>query len=274
MPRTFLWILLAGAALYGFYVGYYGLMQRRILFPRHMLPPAGRPPIEAETLWISTSSGQVEAWLLPPQDADSPGPHPALIVAHGNAQLIDDWPEIVRGARAYGLQVLLVEFPGYGRSAGSPAERSITEAFSAAYDTLCQRDDVDRDRILALGWSVGVGAACALAREREIAALLLISGFTSTGAVARGMLVPSFLVRDRFDNLKVLRQFDGPVLVAHGRFDRTIGYRHGLRLSRAARRGELLTYESGHNDCPPNWDLFWRDAESFLGKLELPFSNP
>jgi hypothetical protein len=26
----------------------------------------------------------------------------------------------------------------------------------------------------------------------------------------------------------------------------------------------MITYKSGHNDCPPSWEVFWRDMELFL----------
>jgi hypothetical protein len=34
----------------------------------------------------------------------------------------------------------------------------------------------------------------------------------------------------------------------------------------------MITYDSQHNDCPPNWDTFWRDVESFLRKAGI-FEN-
>jgi hypothetical protein len=30
--------------------------------------------------------------------------------------------------------------------------------------------------------------------------------------------------------------------------------------------GKLISYEAGHNDCPPNWNVFWQDVEEFLGQ--------
>jgi hypothetical protein len=26
----------------------------------------------------------------------------------------------------------------------------------------------------------------------------------------------------------------------------------------------MIAYDAGHNDCPPDWSVFWRDAEEFL----------
>ncbi|MCG2830167.1 MAG: hypothetical protein L6302_03875, partial [Desulfobacteraceae bacterium] len=46
-----------------------------------------------EKIWLSTSSGKVEAWFLPPAPGHNKGACPAVIFAHGNAELIDFWKE-------------------------------------------------------------------------------------------------------------------------------------------------------------------------------------
>ena len=94
--------------------------------------------------------------------------------------------------------------------------------------------------------------------------MILLSTFTSIQAFASSFLVPQFLVRDPFDNLAVVQSFDGPTLVAHGEEDRIVPYAHGQALHRAAKRGKMLSYASGHNDCPPDWDAFVDEIMAFL----------
>jgi fermentation-respiration switch protein FrsA (DUF1100 family) len=163
-----------------------------------------------------------------------------------------------------GIGVLLVEYPGYGRSKGTPSQSSITETFVTAYDMLTARADVDASKIILVGRSLGGGAVCALAAKRPAAVLILMSTFTSARSFATKYLIPGFLVRDPFDNLSVVRSFYGPVLIMHGKRDEVIPYKHGLALHRAARNGKMITYDSGHNDSPPDWDIFFREVESFL----------
>ena len=87
--------------------------------------------------------------------------------AHGNAELIDYWPEEFDEPRRWGAGVLLVEYPGYGRSDGAPSQDSITESMLAAYDWARQHADVDASRIIPYGRSLGGGAA-AIARTRRV----------------------------------------------------------------------------------------------------------
>jgi hypothetical protein len=146
----------------------------------------------------------------------------------------------------------------------------------AAYDALVARKDVDPSRIVLFGRSLGGGAVCALAAKRPSAALILLSTFTSVQSLASHFLVPGFLVLDPFDNLALVGSYSGPVLVVHGSNDNLIPYDHGTALYRAAQRGKMLTYDCRHNDCPPSWDAFWQDVESFLlgaGIISAPKSD-
>lgn len=272
MPiKIVLWTLL----FYLVYGGFVFLMQRQIMFPRYLIetPPKGVDPPFLRKIWIKTSFGKTEAWFLPPESMNRAEPSPVVIFAHGNGEIIDFWPNELQRFNRLGIAVLLVEYPGYGRSEGTPSQKSIAETFSSAYDFLIARKDVDPAKIILFGRSLGGGAVCTLAAERPSAALILMSTFTSARSFAKKYLVPGFLVRDPFDNLAVVRDYPKPVLLIHGKFDEVIPYSHGTRLYKAAHYAEMITYESGHNDCPPDWEIFWRDLEVFLstsGIIENP----
>jgi pimeloyl-ACP methyl ester carboxylesterase len=241
-------------------------MQRHMMFPRSFIetPPYNQNIAGLEKIWLETSFGKVETWFLPPRSDHHSKPAPAVIFAHGNGELIDFWPYELKKFNQLGLGLLLVEYPGYGRSKGSPSQKSITETFNAAYDVLVVREDVDPAKIVLFGRSLGGGAVCALAANRPSAALILMSTFISARSFAAKYLAPPFLVRDPFDNLSIVEKYPGPVLVVHGKYDTVIPYAHGNRLYRATKRGKMKTYDCGHNDCPANWDIFWQDIESFL----------
>ena len=253
--------------LYIAYCGLLFLLQRHIIFPRYQIPQpaqADLPMAGFEKIWLDTAGGKVEAWFIPAGKSPSPNPQPVVIFGHGNGEIIDYWPEELGKFARLGIGLLLVEYPGYGRSAGNPSEKSVTQTFVAAHDWVTSRTDIDSSGIILLGRSLGGGAVCALARHRPSAALILMSTFTSAKSFAKKFLVPSILVRDPFDNLSVVENYPGPVLIMHGKHDTIIPYSHGKALHAAAKRGEMITYNAGHNDCPPDWDKFWKDVERFL----------
>jgi fermentation-respiration switch protein FrsA (DUF1100 family) len=235
-------------------------MQRRMMYPgwNASLPSitTNGVPDGAEFLRLPFSDGSAEAWFLAPPGQ---GRAPAVVFAHGNAELIENGVRDALSLTGMGLSVLLVEYPGYGQSDGSPSRQSIGEVFLAAYDWLVARPDIDDERIVGMGRSLGTGAITDLARSRPLRALVLQSAFTSVASFAKQYLLPGFLARDRFDNLDVLRDFPRPVLLVHGSQDEVIPYSHGERLSGVSTTVELLTLECGHNDCPPDWRV-WEEA--------------
>jgi fermentation-respiration switch protein FrsA (DUF1100 family) len=216
-------------------------------------------------VWLRPSFGRVEAWYF---DAGE-GPGPTVVFAHGNGELIDDWQGEMESLRAAGVSGLAVEFPGYGFSEGSPSRAAIRETFNQAHDWLVNEVGTAAEGIVAYGRSLGGGAAADLAMDRRVGALALQSTFTSAAAMARQMLLPGFLVRDRFDNRRAVAAFGGPVLLMHGLRDDVISYRHAEGLA-AAREGlEVTPLDCAHNDCGPQWPFILSQLTGFLSKNGL-----
>jgi hypothetical protein len=264
-------VLLAGALLV------ITLLARCVLFPRGATQPdprGGDGVPDLERIWIDSPQGKVEAWLLLGDGVSPRAPGPLVIFAHGNAELIDHWPGGLAPYRRLGISVLLPEYRGYGRSAGSPSQRAIAEDFVRIHDLALARPEVDRSRVLLHGRSLGGGAVCALTAARPPRALILQSTFTSVVAMARRYLIPSFLVRDPFDNLAVVQRLQPRLLLIHGREDELIPFAHAERLQAAVRGSRLLALACGHNDCPPDESLYWREIRRFLQETGILKPRP
>ena len=240
-------------------------LQRRVIYPRPQRPEPAQLPAGTETVWLGRDE-DVEAWFLAPTAAPA-SPFPVVMFMHGNGELIDDHADVLE-LTGEGLGVLLVEYPGYGRSGGRPNERSITAAVVAAFDYLNAQPQVDAERIVAYGRSIGGGAACAVAAVRPVAALVLESSFTRL-ADLMPRFVPRALMLDRFDNLAVIASGTSPVLVLHGERDRIIPYAHGVALARAAGTTPV-PMACGHNDCPTPL----RDVVRFLRQHGILSGGP
>ena len=252
MARIVILMVLVLGMLVIAYEALYFFGQRSLVFPAPRASSSAKPP-DAKVVVLPGPEGLVEAWFLPPTSG-SGGPAPLLLFTHGNAELIDDWADRFGPPREAGYAVLLVEYPGYGKSAGSPSEKSIGDAVLAAYDWARASTAVDPRRIIPYGRSLGGGAACIVAAQRPVAALILESSFTSVRSFARRYMVPDFLVRDPFDNLEALRSYHGPLLVLHGNSDPIIPAAHGQKLAAAVPRAEFELLPCGHNDCPRAWE--------------------
>ncbi len=263
-------LIIGAVSIYVLYAGLLFSLQRRVLYPGAGLRPlssspgASRPGTEALALPTS-GGGVIDAWYVPAAGESVPRSAPAAIVFHGNAEFAVDLLEPFAPLNELGVAALYVEFPGFAGAGGKPSEASILEAAAAGYDWLISHPDVDPKRVFAIGRSLGAGVAAGLSRERPVKALVLWSPFVSVGYMAlRRYGLPPFLARDRFDSREALSAYSGPVLLFHGLQDEVIPYRHATILANARDGAELITWDCGHNDCPPTPSEFWEPLSSFL----------
>ena len=231
-------VLLFAATLLALYLSWLALLyvgQRGMMFPGVRLFPADTVrvlPQGVERMAITAGFGQVRAFLLP-ADNSTPTPAPALLYFHGNAELASQNIPLLQPLTTLGMHVLLVEYPGYAGSDGTPSRTSLAEAAQAAHAWLVAQHHVDGARIVGMGRSIGSGPVLELARERPLAAVVLLSPFATLEPFAHRMGAPGWLIRDRFDNLAAVRSYDGPVLLFHGRRDSIIPFAHSQALERA-----------------------------------------
>lgn len=176
--------------------------------------------------------------------------------------------------RTGGVSVLLVEYPGYGRSEGRPSRNAIAEVFETAYDHVVERRPRDVP-VVAIGRSLGGGAVADLALRRPVDALVLMSTLSSATEVAwRSFLVPPWLVRDRFDVTSAVAAYEGPVLLMHGTRDEVLPFANATRIA-AARPGlEVVPMACGHNDCLSVWPETVEEVLRFLRAEGLLAEGP
>ena len=256
-------VRLLGLSLFGYALLIF-FVQRRIVFPgaqRESPRTSATAPEGARQVWIDASFGRVEAWFF---RAASPASAPTVIFAHGNGELIEDWQAEMEALSGEGVNALLVEFPGYGHSAGKPSRETIRETFGEAFDWLVEEGDVATDRIVAYGRSIGGGAAADLSQDRPVRALALQSTFSSSAAMARAAFLPGFLVLDRFDPRQAVADFDGPVLVMHGLEDEVIPFAHAVSVASAREGLDVVEIDCGHNDCASEWPDIVASLTKFL----------
>lgn len=245
-------LLAIGAVGYALYLTLLFAQQRTMMFPG---PGMGFPPVSqaalplgASRVGLPASFGEVQGILLHADDARLG--LPAVLYFHGNAESVAQNLAALQPLARRGLHVLLVEYPGYAGSDGLPTRSSLVEAGQLAHGFLAGSPEVDPQRIIAVGRSIGSGPAAELTRTHGLAAVVLLSPFSELDDFAHGMGAPAWMIRDRFDNASALAGFDGPVLLFHGRRDGIIRVDHSRRLQATARAATLVEMECGHNDCP------------------------
>jgi uncharacterized protein len=204
--------LLAAAAL-----GLYLAQDRLIYFPQRALD--ARPAdygLEAEDLAVETRDGvRLAGWWI------RGGGQTVLILFHGNAGNASHRLERVRDlVTALGVDVVLVDYRGYGESAGNPSEAGLYEDAEAVGAVVAARGVPPR-RVVLFGESLGCAVALESALRRPCAAVILEAPFLSASAMAKRVypFVPSFLVRARFDNGERISRLAVPKLIVQAERD-------------------------------------------------------
>jgi len=267
-------------AIYLVWCGVLFFGQNAMMFPAALTGPPTAGPWRDDAVVLRRDLGdgrQVTAWLMPAPgsqgnaavgDAPLPGA-PLLVFCHGNAELIDHQRGIVDGYHALGLSVLLVEYRGYGHSAGKPRQATLTDDGRYFVEQVIARDDIDAARVVYHGRSVGGAIAVQYARLRKPAAIITESTLTHTGAFAWRYGIPPLpgLVRNPFHSLDALPALGCPVLLFHGGADGIIPPSHAHKLHAATPGSTLVIYpDAGHNDFPgtDNQEDYWARIRAFL----------
>jgi fermentation-respiration switch protein FrsA (DUF1100 family) len=174
-------------------------------------------------------------------------------VFNGNAGHRGYRAPLAAALRRFGFHVLLTDYRGYGGNPGRPTQAGLSADSRAARDFLLSRRDVDPDRLIYFGESLGAGVAADLAADHPPAALILRSPFTSLVDVGRHhypFLPVALLLRDRFEALGRIGQLRAPLLVIAGDRDAVVPFDHSRRLYDAAPQPKELVVIRGadHND--------------------------
>jgi len=187
----------------------------------------------------------LHAWYVPNDSARA-----TVIFCHGNAGNISGRLETIRTLHRLGLNVLIFDYRGYGKSEGRPSEKGTYRDAEAAWEYVTKNLEIPANRIILMGRSLGGPVAARVAATRDPAALILESTFTSAADLATEIypwLPVRRLIRYRYDTQAMLDRVNCPVLVAHSRDDRLIPFHHGRDLFKRAREPrEFLEMEGSH----------------------------
>lgn len=257
--------------LYAAWCAAFYVIQTRVVFPREYANQGdGSTPEGFEEVEITARDGtRIDGLFRRTLMASKERPMPAVMLFHGNAELIGNMAGLGFDYSDLGFNVLIAEYRGYGRTAGEPSQAAIVSDMCEAYDWLAAREDVDGERIVLHGRSIGGSVAAQVAVQRGAAGLVLESTPASVACFARRYLIPSFLVKHPFRTDEVLPKFGRPVLLLHGSGDTIVPCGHSRELHELAPGSTLVELEGGHNDFPRDQDAYWATIDGFLRKNGL-----
>jgi uncharacterized protein len=236
--------------------------ERLIFFPQPMAStthvPARAIPLEI----VGGDGARLRGFMLPGRQARAP----VVICFGGNAEEVSwmlaepRWPA--------DFAIVAINYRGYGTSEGTPSERALSSDGLKIFDAIVARADVDRDRIVVFGRSLGTAVAVHVAAERPAAAVVLASPFDSLAAVGRvhyPFLPVSLLLRHRFDAAVLATRTRVPLLAIVGDRDAIVPPARSRALFDAWAGPKTWRVVGGadHNDLGAQ-PAFWDAMTAFL----------
>ena len=202
-------------------------------------------------------SEELHGWFFahPQSDSQSHSKEPgrAALISHGNAGNMSTRLGLVELLLACGSSVFLYDYRGYGKSTGKPCVQGVCADGISALDYLRALLPGETPVVL-YGESLGAAVSTAIARKRSVDGLILQSGFSSLGRIAREnyaalSLYPDFLFPNPYMNSRqFLSDEHPPVVIIHGTDDPVVPVSHAQELYLTARGDkQLILIEDAHH---------------------------
>ncbi|KLU01951.1 hypothetical protein RISK_006135 [Rhodopirellula islandica] len=243
------------------------VMETRLLFPgayfdtsilmdpNRFKPDHPTPGVVETMSYPAVDGADLEGRLLIREDADD-----VVLFLHGNgihADEMDDWTR--RLSDSWNATVLTAEYRGFQSDGFTPSDTSTIEDAVCAIDALSHTTGTPVSEIMIYGRSLGGGVACGLVaalheRGDSIEALLLDRTFDSAASVGadRFFFLPvRWLMKNQYDSVQALQNYEGALVQIHGVPDRIVPRKNGRALY------DSLTLE--HSDWIELPDMFHND---------------
>lgn len=228
------------------------LAQTQLLFPRWMLGSSSALPAGAAPLSLNQGSGITLRGHLLPGDAGA-AERPLLLGFGGNATDAVDLALFLREVLPE-YDIAVFHYRGYGKSSGRPSAAALLDDALAQFDALQTR--FGERRIVAVGFSIGVGPAAWLASERDLTGVILVTPFDTLHAIARQHYpwIPiNWFFRHRMDPQAALAGSEIPIALITARRDTIIPPQRAEALAQGLETIEpgvvfSAVIDAGHND--------------------------
>jgi fermentation-respiration switch protein FrsA (DUF1100 family) len=219
------------------------------------------PPghLHIDEVFIDTPDGEkLFAWWLQTENAKR-----TVLFFQGNGRNLTYQRYRLTTFGKLGLNALLIDYRGYGKSSGEiEEEQDIYLDGMAAWDFLTNQREILPKNIILWGRSLGGGVAAEIAQKKDVSALVLESTFSSLDDMARlkyWFLPTRLFLKFHFDNAQKLRQVMAPVIIIHSVEDGYIPFSQAATLFDAANEPKTLMKTTGSH-----LDLFDQDQKQVL----------
>jgi len=192
-----------------------------------------------------------------------------ILFFHGNGEIVADYDELGPVYNQLGINLLAVDYRGYGRSTGKPTVTAMMQDSHVIFEFV--RNWLQQNNflgpIILMGRSLGSASVLELAAAggEFIGGLIVESGFAYAAPLLQLLGIDlealGFEEEKGFRNIDKIRKFNEPTLIIHAEFDHIIPLSDGQALynaSPSADKAFLKIPGANHND------IFMRGLQEYL----------
>lgn len=211
--------------------------------------------LEFEDFYLETTDKEsINAWYITAKSSTTQAGNnwsgKTVLFLHGNAGNISHRLETIKIFHQLGINILILDYRGFGKSTGNPSEQGTYADADAAWKYLLEEKKLVAENIIIAGRSLGGGVAAELARKVQPAMLILESTFTSMPEVSAEhypFMPTNLIVKHRYETNKKLTDIHCPVLFTHSVNDEVIPYEQSQRnFSAANNPKQFIELRGGH----------------------------
>jgi len=221
---------------------------------------------DAEEITItSVDNKNLRGWLVKPAVT---GKVPLVIYFGGNAEEVS-WL-IGEAQRFRGWAVCLMNYRGYGLSEGKPGEKELYSDALTIYDYCTKRSDIDKERIIIMGRSIGSGVATYLAQNRNVKGAILICPFDSLVSIGKKhypFLPVSLLLKHRFDSASRAPSIKAPLFALLAASDEIVPREGSMRLIEQWGGPHSVKIIEGSHNTLQEYAGYWESIREFLAQF-------
>ena len=178
-----------------------------------------------------------------------------IVYFHGNAGKLENRIHKLNHFKDIDVNFLIISWRGFSGNSGKPTETGLYEDGKSTIDWLKNIGLSDKDIVL-YGESLGTGIATHIAQNRKFAGLVLETPFTSMVDAAKNAypFIPvGFLLKDRYENDRKIKNINIPVLVLHGEVDQIVPFSMGKKIYEIANQPKY-SYFTEYDDHMMEFD--------------------
>mgnify|MGYP005998914951 FL=1 len=178
-----------------------------------------------------------------------------IVYFHGNAGRLENRIHKLNHFKDMNVNFLIISWRGFSGNSGKPSEHGLYKDGKSAIVWLKNIGLEDKDIIL-YGESLGTGIATEIAQNKNFAGLILETPFTSMIDAAKNVYpyIPvGFLLKDRYENDKKIKNINIPLLVMHGEKDQIIPFKMGKKIYEIANKPKY-SYFTKYDDHMMEYD--------------------